>query len=112
MQPHAEPPLGPLVDPSPARRPARTTLAGRTVALVPLDPAAHGGALWDAVGAPEHDHLWLYLFAEPFAGRAAFDADLVTKAASEDPLFFAILERESSRAAGTRRTCGSSRRTA
>jgi|SRR5690349_21698688 RimJ/RimL family protein N-acetyltransferase len=100
MQPHAEPPLGPPVDASPARRPARTTLEGRRVILAPLDAGAHGGALWDAVGAPEHDHLWLYLFAGPFADRAAFDADLAKKAASEDPLFFAIVDRESSRAAG------------
>jgi RimJ/RimL family protein N-acetyltransferase len=67
---------------------------------VPLDPAAHGDALWDAVGSPEHDHLWAYLFVGPFRTRAEFDADLARKAASDDPLFFAIVDRGSSLATG------------
>ena len=100
MHSPAEPPLGPMVDPAPARRPARTTLEGRTVVLMPLDPVAHGPALWEAAGARDQDHLWLYLFAGPFTDRAAFQEDLANKAASSDPLFFAILDRESSRALG------------
>lgn len=93
-------PLGPPVDSSPARRPLRTTLVGNTVAVVPLNPAAHASALWDAVGSPQQDYLWLYLFAGPFSDRAAFDADLVKKSASDDPLFLTIVDRNSSRAVG------------
>ncbi len=100
MQPQAEPPLGPPVDPTAAARPGRSTLAGRYAALVPLDPALHGDPLWEAVRGPENDHLWLYLFHGPFADRAAFDADLARKAASEDPLFFAIVDQATQRAAG------------
>lgn len=78
------------VDPAPARRPQRTTLAGRYVSLTPLDPVVHSGALWEATRAPEQDALWLYLFDGPYRDRAAFDQALRAKAASEDPLFFAI----------------------
>jgi RimJ/RimL family protein N-acetyltransferase len=84
------PALGPRVDSTPARRPSRTTLEGRHAVLVPLDPAAHGDALWEAVQG--HDELWRYLFNGPFADRAAFDDDLAKKATSSDPLFFTILD--------------------
>jgi RimJ/RimL family protein N-acetyltransferase len=87
-------------DPSPAPRPRRTTLEGRYVRLVPLDAAAHAADLWDLTAAPEHDGLWAYLFDGPYRERAAFDAALAKKAASDDPLFFAILEQPSGRAIG------------
>jgi RimJ/RimL family protein N-acetyltransferase len=92
-------PIGPSVDAFPAKRPGRTTLQGRLVMLAPLDPVAHGDALYEATRG-EGDHLWLYLFEGPFPDRAAFDLHLQRAAASDDPLFFAILDRASSRAAG------------
>jgi RimJ/RimL family protein N-acetyltransferase len=88
------------LDPSPAPRPRRTTLEGRCVRLVPLDPAAHAEDLWNLACAPEHDGLWAYLFDGPYRERAAFEASLAKKAASDDPLFFAILELPSGRAVG------------
>ena len=75
-------------------------MEGRYVTVAPLDPAAHGGDLWEATRGAENDPLWRYLFDGPFPDRAAFDAQLGTKAASEDPLFFAILERHSHRPLG------------
>jgi RimJ/RimL family protein N-acetyltransferase len=83
----------------PARLPEHTTLAGRYVTLAPLDAAAHAPALWEAVRGPEHDALWLYLFDGPFPDFASFEAQIEKKAASRDPLFFAILDRDG-RAAG------------
>jgi RimJ/RimL family protein N-acetyltransferase len=70
------------------------------VTLEPLDRAAHGDALWDAIRAPENDDLWRYLFDGPFRDRAAFDASLDRKSSGGDPLFFAIVDRASGRAAG------------
>src|ERR1041385_4316944 len=92
--------LGQLVDPSPALRPRRTTIEGRLVALVPLDPTAHGDSLWAGCRSPEHDDLWLYLFEGPFDNRAAFDNHLETKAATDDPLFFTILDCVTQKAVG------------
>ena len=89
-----------MLDTTPAARPQRTTLKGRYVGLVPLDSAAHGDDLWNLACAPEHDVLWTYLFDGPFRERAAFQASLEKKAASDDPLFFAILDQPSGRAVG------------
>jgi RimJ/RimL family protein N-acetyltransferase len=93
-------PIGPLVNVSPAKRPSRTTLQGKLVTLVPLDPVAHGDALYEATRGAAADQLWLYLFEGPFPRRADFDSHLKRAAASEDPLFFAILDRASGTAVG------------
>ena len=68
--------------------------------LAPLDPTAHTADLWDLACAPQHDALWKYLFDGPFRDRATFEASLAKKAASDDPLFFAILEQPAGRAVG------------
>ena len=94
------PPIGPRVDPSPTRRPGRTTLRGRLVTLVPLDPLAHGDALYEATRGEAGEALWMYLFEGPFASRAVFDLHLQRMAASEDPLFLAILDEASGTAVG------------
>ena len=88
------------MDSSPARTPQRVTIEGRFVTLAPLDPAAHAGDLWEGVRGPENDALWKYLFDGPFADRHSFDAALRSRAASDDPLFFAILKGRSRRAVG------------
>ena len=90
--PYSEPQLGPSVDPAPASTPHPTTLKGRFVTLVPLDPAAHGAALYHASHGPEREDLWRYLFDGPYPDQAAFDARLKQMAASHDPLFFTILD--------------------
>ena len=91
-------PIGPEVDPAPARRPERVPLSGRFVRLEPLDAAAHGPALWRNVQGD--DTLWDYLFDGPYADEAAFSAALAAKAASADPLFWAIVDQTSGEAVG------------
>jgi RimJ/RimL family protein N-acetyltransferase len=93
-------PIGALVNVSPAKRPSRTTLQGNLITLVPLDPVAHGDALYEATCGAAADQLWLYLFEGPFPRRADFASHLERAAASEDPLFFAILDRASGTAVG------------
>lgn len=95
MMPEAE-----TVDPRPARPPERVVMEGRYVTLAPLDAASHGDALWRQTGGTENAPLWLYLPDGPFAERTAFDRDLAGKAASADPLFFAILDKRTAEAAG------------
>lgn len=92
--------IGPRVDGPPARRPGRTTLPGRVATLAPLDPQAHGSALYEGIQGEAGERVWQYLFEGPFADRAAFDVHLKRIAASEDPLFFAILDNASGRAVG------------
>jgi RimJ/RimL family protein N-acetyltransferase len=86
-------------NPSPARgRPQRAVLSGERVRLEPVDRARHGAAL---LAAAEGDrHLWDYLPYGPFAGEDAFGEHLDRQAGSDDPLFYAVVEATSGRAAG------------
>ena len=66
--------------------------------LEPLDPAIHGDDLYAAsLGA---DDTWLYLPYGPFNSRGAFISWLEGRAPVEDPLTFAIVDRETGAARG------------
>ena len=92
--------IGVRVDATPAKRPQRIVLDGRVVSVVPLDAVAHTETLYEASLGEENEGLWRYLFEGPFATRAAFHAHIRERASSEDPLFFAILEKSSGDAVG------------
>jgi RimJ/RimL family protein N-acetyltransferase len=85
--------------PSPARgRPARSVLHGTRVRLEPLDPARHAADLHAAsLGDPR---LWDHLPYGPFADVEALREHLARQAASADPLFFAVVDAATGRAAG------------
>ena len=100
MIPSAAQPIGPLVDPRPAKRPERVTLPGRAVTLVPLDAEAHADSLFHKANGGERDRVWTYLFDGPYADPQVFKASLAAKAQSEDPLFFAIIDNASGEAVG------------
>ena len=81
-------------------RPDRVTLPGRYARLEPLDPAAHGTALFQSAQQPGADGRFQYLFEEPPADMAAFGVWLDKSAASADPLFFAVVDQATGRAEG------------
>jgi RimJ/RimL family protein N-acetyltransferase len=85
--------------PSPAHgRPDRSVIPGTRVRLEPLDPARHAADLHAAsLGDPR---LWDHLPYGPFADVEALREHLARQAASEDPLFFAVVDAETGRAAG------------
>jgi RimJ/RimL family protein N-acetyltransferase len=60
----------------------------------------HADSLWESVRGAENDELWRYLFDGPFPDRASFEESVAKKAATQDPLFFAIIDRASGRAVG------------
>jgi RimJ/RimL family protein N-acetyltransferase len=74
--------------------------AGQYCTVTRLDPALHGDDLWAAIGGDEHAELWRYMGDGPYPDRAGFDAGLHAKAASQDPLYHAIVETSSGRALG------------
>ena len=84
----------------PAPRPTRVTLEGRSIDLVPLDADRHGESIYESTRGREHDALWTYLFDGPFENRADFDRSMQRMAKSEDPLYYAIIDRASHRAVG------------
>ena len=93
-------PVGPPVDGEAAKRPERIALYGDRVSVEPLDPAKHGDALWAGTGGAANQALWRYMHSGPFTARPPFDAYLEAKAASEDPMYFALVDRAAGRAAG------------
>ena len=83
----------------PCPRPARTPLEGRYARLEPL-AAAHAPALHEASSGPGAEERFAYLFDLPPAAPADTGAWIATMAAGDDPLFSAVIDRASGRAAG------------
>ena len=80
--------------------PSRTSLAGRHCRVEPLDPARHAADLYEATAADVEGRIWTYLNYGPFGSRADLRSWAEAAAASEDPLFFAIVDEADGRAAG------------
>jgi RimJ/RimL family protein N-acetyltransferase len=93
-------PVGIAVDATPAPRPARVTLEGHHVSIVPFDLAAHGRDLHDGSCGAANEALWAYMGQGPFADFEAFSAHYAEAAKKDDPLLFTILDRASGRAVG------------
>ena len=81
-------------------RPERRPHQGRYVRLEPLDPARHGDDLYAASAGAGAEERFRYLFEAPPESRAAFEPWLVKAAASEDPLYFAVVDEATGRAEG------------
>lgn len=89
-----------LSDWTPRPRPRRAPMEGRFVRLEPLEPAAHGDGLFVASTVADAGERFRYLSDYPPENRAAFQPWLEKAAASEDPLFFAVIDRETGAVAG------------
>jgi RimJ/RimL family protein N-acetyltransferase len=81
-------------------RPGRIVLEGRYVRLEPLDAARHGDGLFEASSVADADGRFRWLPDLPPADRPAFQPWLDKAVASEDPLFFAVIDKASGRIAG------------
>ena len=82
----------------PARRPERAPLDGDSVRLEPLSVERHAEDLFASTeGAGE---TWLYLPYGPFVGKDEFMQWLRERAALDDPLAFAIIDRAAGAARG------------
>ena len=95
-------PIGDVVEPSsPAAKPRRRNMTAVRYELRPLDPDADVDDLFvaghEGLGA---DMLWTYMAYGPFANRDAMHAWLRGCAATEDPLFFTVVERATGRRVG------------
>jgi RimJ/RimL family protein N-acetyltransferase len=73
---------------------------GRYVRLEPLDPVRHGDDLYAASSGPQAEASFRYLFEAPPESRTAFEPWLAKSAASEDPLYFAVVDQATGRAEG------------
>ncbi len=63
--------------------------------------ADHGDALFEAFSADAEGRMWTYMAVGPFGtDRAAFDTWIAQCEASQDPLFFAVVDQAGGRAVG------------
>lgn len=85
---------------TPRERPARSPLEGRYVRLEPMDVARHGDGLFAAAATEDRDQRFRWLYDEPPQDRAAFQPWLDNAAASTDPFYFTVIDRQSGRIAG------------
>ena len=93
--------IGPILAGWSARpRPPREPMGGRFVRLEPLDPARHGPAIHEANLWNTDGSMWAYLPYGPFATLNDWSAWAAPMARSEDPLFFAIVDRATGLATG------------
>lgn len=98
---HLGQPIGlPVADWQPRPYPPRTTMHGRTCHLEPLDPQRHADELYQAYGEDTDGRLWTYLSYGPFATFAEFHSHIEASSRSDDPLFYAIINRATGRAEG------------
>lgn len=83
-----------------ARRPERVVLDGRYARLEPLDPTRHGQDLLASALEPGTDDRFRYLPDVSPASGEDFAPWLDKASTSDDPLFFAVLDRATGRADG------------
>lgn len=75
-------------------------MSGRFCRLEPLDARAHAEELFAANSADQAGRMWTYLPYGPFASQADYRAWMERTCRGDDPLFYAIGDAASGRAAG------------
>ncbi|MGB3830571.1 MAG: GNAT family protein [Mesorhizobium sp.] len=84
----------------PRPRPERKAMEGRYVRLEPLDPARHGDGLFAASSVADADGRFRWLSEHAPQTREGFQPWLEKAAASPDPLFFTVIDKQSGKVAG------------
>ena len=81
-------------------RPPRTAMAGRYCRVEPIDPASHAEALYQANALEPSARNFTYLTVGPFDSFDAYRQWMTSAVKSEDPLFHAIVDTATGKAAG------------
>jgi len=76
-----------------------TPMLGRTCELVPLD-TSHSADLHAAFSADTTGTLWTYMPVGPFKTTQDYAAWVANACTSHDPLFFAVISKETGKASG------------
>lgn len=94
-------PVGqPLPNWTPPPHPPREPMTGRFCRVEPLDPARHAADLYAANSADADGRMWTYMAYGPFATLDAYRAWMERTCSGADPLFHAIVDLGTGRAAG------------
>jgi RimJ/RimL family protein N-acetyltransferase len=98
---HLDQPIGfPLPDWRSPPRPPRAPMHGRYCRVEPLDPERHARDLHAANALDAEGRNWTYLGSGPFDGFDAYLKWMKSSCLGEDPLFHAIIDVETGKAAG------------
>src|SRR5580693_7191990 len=81
-------------------RPPHTAMVGRYCTVERLDPERHAADLHAANAVDAEGRIWTYLAYGPFATLEAYRAWADPASRGEDPLFHAIIDARTGRAAG------------
>ena len=94
-------PVGQLLpDWQPPPVPPRSPLEGRTCRLEPLSAEAHAADLHAAFALDQQGQMWTYMAYGPFETAESYRAWCEEKSRLADPLFFAIVDRQTGQAVG------------
>ncbi len=94
-------PIGPPVPHWSARpAPPAGAKSGRYVRIEPLDPARHARDLFEANAQDRDGSHWTYLFDEKPAALEAYTTWVQKSASTQDPMFHAIIDLATGKAAG------------
>jgi RimJ/RimL family protein N-acetyltransferase len=80
--------------------PPRSAMEGRFCRVEPLDAERHAAQLFEAASRDGDGRSWTYMPYGPFADFAAYRAFVRRHYLGDDPLFHAIIDRQSGRAVG------------
>jgi len=98
---HLGQPVGePLPSWTPPPRPPRKAMGGHACRLEPLDPEIHASALYAAFALDPNGRNWTYLPYGPFESMETYRTWMEETCLGDDPLFFAIVDRQTSKAMG------------
>jgi RimJ/RimL family protein N-acetyltransferase len=98
---HLGQPVGFVVpDWKPAQAPTAEPLEGRYCRVERLDPDRHAESLFHANALDREGRMWTYLSYGPFDRLESYREWAEQHARSQDPLFHAIVDRDSGRAVG------------
>ena len=80
--------------------PERIVLDGRFVRLEPLSTDKHGDSLYEAASCEDADSRFRWLPEYPPTSRQAFQPWLEKAQESEDPLYFAVIDKQTGKVGG------------
>ena len=85
---------------TPRPRPPRTPIEGRYAVVEPIDPERHAAELHEANAVDRDGRMWTYMAYGPFASLADYRRWMEATCLGEDPLFHALRDKRTGRAAG------------
>ena len=84
----------------PAKHPDGSRLDGHFCWLERMDPAKHASSLYEIQSRDEDHRRWTYMGYGPFESYAAYHAWMTQYAGQNDPLFYAVIDRQDGQAVG------------